>query len=134
MSKSERSKMLDRINKRAKRFKVLRDKSNQAISHTRIIYNFLKDIEKIYTFATDPIEFRVLLNEQSKHLDANMKAIDRQVHMEIMWHGGDEDWRTLRATGVRIKWSQSHVDRNPGTQQEEYIDVMQFLLQDPDTV
>lgn len=134
MSKSERAKMLDRIGKRAKRYKTLRDKSNQGISHTRIIYNFLKDVEKIYVVASDPIEFRVMLNELCKHLDSNMKSIDRQVHMEVIWEGGDPDWRTLRATGVRIKWSQAYIDRNVGIQQEEYIDVMQFLLQDPDTI
>ena len=134
MSKTERAKMMDRIGKRAKRFKTLRENSNKVVSHTRIIYNFLKDIEKIYVVASDPIEFRVMLNELSKNLDANMKARDTQVHMELAWQGGDPDWRTLRCTGVRIKWSKGHVERNPGIQQEEYIDVMQFLLQDPDTI
>jgi hypothetical protein len=134
MSKSERAKMLDRIGKRAKRYKTLRENSNKVVSHTRIIYNFLKDIEKIYVVAGDPIEFRVMLNELCKHLDATMKSRDPQVHMEIAWEGGDPDWRTLRCTGVRIKWSNGHVQRNPEVQQEEYIDVMQFLLQDPDTI
>ena len=134
MSRSERAKMLDRVNKRAKRYKTLRDKSNQAISHTKIIYNFLKDMEKIYIVASDGIEFKIMLDQLSKHLDANMKARDPQVHMEIIWDGGDPDWRTLRATGVRIKWSKGYVERNIGIQQEEHIDVMQFLLQDPDTI
>src|ERR1700677_3633745 len=132
MSKSERAKMLDRIGKRAKRYKTLRENSNKVISHTRIIYNFLKDVEKIYVVASDPIEFRIMLNELSKHLDATMKARDPQVHMEILWHGGDDDWRTLRATGVRIKWSKAYSEKNPELQQEEYIDVTQFLLQEPD--
>src|SRR6185369_8783026 len=134
MSRSERAKMLDRVNKRAKRYKTLRDKRNQGISHTKIIYNFLKDVEKIYVVASDPIEFKVMLNELCKHLDSNMKSIDRQVHMEIVWEGGEPDWRTLRCSGVNIKWSKGHMERNVGIQQEEHIDVMQFLLQDPDTI
>jgi len=134
MSKTARAKMLDRINKRAKRFRDAKEKANKTITHTRIIYNFLQDVEKIYIIASDPIEFKVMLDQLCKNLDSNMKSLDTQVHMELVAEGGDPDWRTLRITGVKIKWSNGYIARNPETTQDEHIDVTQFLLQDPDTI
>ena len=130
MTKSARSKMLDRINKRAKRVKEQREKSRKRFSYTHIIYSFLQDIEKIYVIATNAVEFQSMLNDLTKHLDIKMKAIDYGVQMEIMWNSAEE-WTQLRATGVKIKWSDNHIKLNPGVQQEEYIDVMQFVLENP---
>ena len=125
--------MLDRVNKRAKRVKEMREKSRKDVSHTRIIYDFLVNLENMYKIAKDPFEYKVMLDDLCKVLESRMRGLDPKVYLEIVWNTSDDDsWTQLRATGVTIKWSSGYIERTPGVIQDEYIDVMQFLLENPD--
>ncbi len=129
MSRSERAKMLDRVAKRAQRIKDLRVKTSKSVTYTHHVFNFLKEMEKIYPLAKDAVDFDAMLGGACKMLDQQIKTIDPYVKIEILWNDA-EDWTNLRATGVKIMWSGSHMNRYPGKQAEEYIDITQALLED----
>lgn len=121
--------MLDRVAKRAKRIKELRVKTSKSVTYVHHIFAFLKEMERIYPIATDPIEFDTMLNNNCKQLDRQMKIVDPYVRLEIMWNEA-VSWKDLRATGIKIMWSGVYVLQNPGVSRDEYVDITQALLED----
>lgn len=129
MSRSERVKMLDRVAKRAKRIKELRVKTSQSISYTHHVFNFLKEMEKIYSLAKGVSDFETMLDSACRALDGQLKILDPAVKVEILWNDA-EDWASLRASGVKIAWSSMYLAKYPNKDKEEYIDIAQALLED----
>lgn len=127
--RSEKDKMKDRVRKRAERYKKMREQSVRDKTYTQVIFEFLKEMEKVYSIAKNDDDFKAMLDATCRLLDSKMKVFDHYVKMEIMWNDG-ESFDTLRATGVTINWSPYYLRKNPGAQSPEYIDVTQFLLED----
>lgn len=121
--------MLDRVAKRAKRIKELRVKTSKSVTYVHHIFAFLKEMERIYPIAKDPVEFDSMLSGNCKMLERQMKVVDPYVRLEIMWNEA-VSWKDLRATGVKIMWSGVYVLNHPGVNRDEYVDITQALLED----
>jgi len=124
--------VLDMINKRTKRIKDLRKKSHQTKTATEIILKFLEDVEPIYDIAKTGNEFYTMIDLASKDLDNKMRILDMGINMEVEWTNV-ENWKDLRVTGVRIRWS-GWYQRKHGVEQDQYIDITALLLEDFDEV
>ena len=129
MSRSERAKMLDRVAKRAKRIKELKQKTARQIGYTQHVFSFFREMEKAYGTCNDPEYFDVMLNNAARALDERLKIIDPYIKIEILWNSA-EQWQDLRVSGVKIMWSGVFINNNPGKDDVEYIDITHALLED----
>jgi hypothetical protein len=121
--------MLDRIAKRAKRLKELKARTAKKASYAKHFFTFLKEMEKMYGFHKDPVDFDRMLTANCKMLDEQFKLVDPHVKLEILWNDA-QSWQDLRATGLKITWSNIFLNANPGKDLVEYIDITQALLED----
>lgn len=129
MSKAKKD-VLDMIDKKAKQIRDIRKKSSKSRTPKELVLQFLEEVEPIYSIAKSAGEFYAMLDLITKDLDNKMKIIDYGVSMEVEWNGA-EDWRNLRASGIRIRWSKFYQNRY-GVEEEQYIDITTLLLEDFD--
>lgn len=121
--------VLDLIDKKAKRSRELRERSQDDFTPVEEVLNFLHNIEVAMADATDPLDYAVAIERETKLLDSRMKIHDPYVHIEVHWND-TSDVNELRPLGVVIKWSKYHIRLNPDKPEEEYVDVGRLLLDD----
>ena len=128
MSKAKQD-VLDMINKKMKRNKEIKKKTSIDKTYKQDVLLFLERLEDIYASATDPIEFDVLLEQACKILDRELKKEDPYVQAEVNWNN-PKDWRTMRALGVTITWSNYYQNLYPNSHAMEYIDATDLIFED----
>lgn len=130
-NKDAMKEIMDLIDEKAKRRKELREGSKQDYTHVQEVLKFLNNLDKISVEAENEIDFYVSMERECKMLNYRMKNFDPYSKSVVEWND-TKDWKELRPLGVRIYWSKYHTRLNPGTEQEEYIDVSRLLLDDYD--
>lgn len=130
MSKDAKQQVLDMIEKKAKRYKSLKNKAKNPQTPQKLILSFIEEAENIYVTANDSWEWEYLFDKLTKSLDEQMKIIDLGAKMEVEWNGA-ENWRDLRVTGVRVAWSNWYKTKH-SLPDETFMDVAMLLLQDFD--
>jgi hypothetical protein len=122
--------ILDMIDQKAKRYTELRKKSQNKRTPQQLILNFLDETEKLFGIADNASDWYRMIDQLTKSLDEQMKIIDLGAKMEVMWNQV-KDWRELRVTGVKIRWSSWYREKHD-LPEEQLIDVTLLLLEDFD--
>lgn len=123
---SAKSDILDKINKKAKHYKELKEKSQEIKTPESIVFEFLKEMETVYPTTSDSSSFEFLLNNLSNILESKMRALDPYVKLEITWNDAEEP-DSLRAEGVLIRWSGYYQKLN-NVSEELKIDLTDYFM------
>lgn len=124
---STKSDILDKINKKAKHYKELKEKSQEIKTPQSIVFEFLKEIESVYPTISDSSSFEFMLNNLSSILETKMRALDPYVKLEITWNDAEE-WDKLRVEGVLIRWSDYYRKLNNVANEELKIDLTDYFM------
>jgi hypothetical protein len=128
---SAKDDMLKKINKKANRYRDLKNESQGKARPIRLIAKTLEAVEYAKATAKTALEFTMVFDREWGVLQHRMARIDPGVRIEPIWHREDsvESWQDLRITGVKISWSDLYVRANPDTPAEETITIEHIWME-----
>lgn len=139
MSKAKDS-VMKLIAKKQKKNAEHKARAAQRIGPNGIVIQFVEAMEKIAKEAKNNIDYDTSLAREARLLNDNLKALDRDVNVEVVWFDSpqeewdevkspDETWKLLHVEGVKIVWSDNYIIKNPEKSKELYIDVGSLFLE-----
>lgn len=129
---SAKQRVLDKIKKKKENSKRFKARLARSKGLTSLVIEFLDAMELMRDGVGDSaVSFDQELGRLTSNLESNIKAIDPEVYIKICWNDEDkvEDWKDLRVEAVHVIWSQTYLDRNPGSAREAYVDIGSLFLE-----
>lgn len=126
-AKKEVDKMIAKRQRSNSRYKA-RAAKNDGV--TKIVKDFIKNMEKVVFDSTTAIEFGCGLEKEAATLDSRLSSLDDRVQLVVMWNKENiaEDWKDLQVEGVKIIWSSAYLKNNPKEQKEKHITLVSLFM------
>ena len=118
------------ILKKQKKNSSYKNRAAKRIGPNGIVMQFIDAMEKIAKESKNSMDFDTSLNREARMLNDNLRALDQDVNVEVIWGDNpEEDWKSLNVDGVKITWSDRYVALNPDKSKELHIDVGSLFLE-----